>query len=443
MILFVKEYKDKRDIIKLDTAAKLYAYTKTKDWNQTYRISAVLTEKVQPEFLSQAIGLCQKRFPSFYVHFENGFFWKRYRTKNYNSKSILFREAECCRPINTSNNSAPLFRVLYSDYRVSLEIFHGVTDGHGAMTFLKTLLAAYLNLLGDSVLPTNGVLDINEKPDLEEIEDSYVKNYNKKCGFLNRSEQASYQYVPEKIDGELHITQGRFSVSQIKNTTHALHVSVTEYLTAVYIYSFYRNIKDKQNCKPIKVQVPIDLRSYYHSKTLRNFSLYINVGIEPKKRNYEFNDILMDVTQQIRAGENKTRLQKMLNSNVRDGTMPISRYSPSFLKKPFIKAGFHLYGERLYTSPMSNLGVMDVPKEMEKHIAYFDAVIGATNTNNIWSTVVSFGDIMTVTFSSKDANNKVAKSFFDFIRMCGLSVYEGNANSLKPLSEAAHCLYAV
>lgn len=41
MILFAKEYKDKRDIIKLDTAAKLYAYTKTKDWNQTYRISAV------------------------------------------------------------------------------------------------------------------------------------------------------------------------------------------------------------------------------------------------------------------------------------------------------------------------------------------------------------------------------------------------------------------
>lgn len=443
MILFAKEYKDKRDIIQLDTAAKLYAYTKTKDWNQTYRISAVLKERVQPEFLSQAIHLCQKRFPSFYVHFENGFFWKRYRKKIYNSKSILFKDTEYCRPINTNDESTPLFRVLYSDFRVSLEIFHGVTDGHGAITFLKTLLAVYFNLMGNSVLPTNGVLDINEKPDLEELEDSYVKNYDKKSGFLNRNETVSYQYEPDKPDKELHVTQGRISVSEIKAITHALNVTITEYLTAVYIYSFYQNIEDKQNCKPIKVQVPIDLRPYYNSKTLRNFSLYVNVGIDPKKFGYEFYDILMDITQQIRAGEDKTRLQKILNSNVRDGEMPISKYSPSFMKKPFIKAGFYLYGERLYTSPMSNLGVIDVPKEMEKHIAYFDSVIGATNINNIWSTVVSFCDIMAVTFSSKDTDNKIAKSFFDFIRMHGLEVYDGNAKIIKHLSETDDCLSAV
>ena len=441
MILFAKEYKDKRDIIKLDTAAKLYAYTKTKDWNQTYRISAVLKERVQPEFLSQAIHLCQKRFPSFYVHFENGFFWKRYRRKTYNSKNILFKDTEYCRPINTNDDSTPLFRVLYSDFRVSLEIFHGVTDGHGAITFLKTLLAVYFNLMGDSILPTNGVLDINEKPDLEEIEDSYIKNYDKKSGFLNRNETVSYQYDPDKPDKELHVTQGRISVSEIKAITHALNVTITEYLTAVYIYSFYQNIEDKQNCKPIKVQVPIDLRPYYNSKTLRNFSLYVNVGIDPEKE-YSFYEILIEVMKQIRAGEDKTRLQKILNSNVRDGEMLISKYSPSFMKKPFIKAGFYLYGERLYTSPISNLGVIDVPKEMEKHIAYFDAVIGATSLNNIWASVVSFDDILTVTFSSKDSNNKIAETFFEFIRLHGITVHTGNAETIKAAIER-NCLSAV
>ena len=441
MILFAREYKDKRDIIKLDTAAKLYAYTKTKDWNQTYRISAVLKERVQPEFLSQAIHLCQKRFPSFYMHFENGFFWKRYRTKTYNSKSILFKDTEYCRPINTNDDSTPLFRVLYSDFRVSLEIFHGVTDGHGAITFLKTLLAVYFNLMGDSVLPTNGVLDINEKPDLEELEDSYVKNYDKKSGFLNRNETVSYQYEPDKPDKELHITQGRISVFELKAITHALNVTITEYLTAVYIYSFYQNIEDKQNCKPIKVQVPIDLRPYYNSKTLRNFSLYVNVGIDSEKE-YSFYEILIEVMEQIRAGEDKTRLQKILNSNVRDGEMLISKYSPSFMKKPFIKAGFYLYGERLYTSPMSNLGIVDVPDEMKKHIDYFDTVIGATYLNNIWASVVSFDDILTVTFSSKDSNNKIAETFFEFIRLHGITVHTGNAETIKAAIDR-NCLSAV
>lgn len=442
MIIYAREVKDKRDIINLDTSAKLYAYTKTKDRNQTYRISAVLKEKVEPEFLSQAIHLCQKRFPSFYVNFENGFFWKRYRKRSYNSKNILFKDTEYCRPIDTETNKAPLFRILYSDRRISLEIFHGVTDGHGAITFFKTLLAAYFNLMGVPVLPANGVLDISDKPSAEELEDSFIKNYNRKYGFLNRRESSAYQYEATLTDEKLHIMQGRISVSQIKSITHSLNVSVTEWLTAVYVYALYQNIENKSKSKPIKVQVPINLRPYYSSKTLRNFSLYVNVGIDPKKCDYEFYDILMDITQQIREGEDKERLQKMLNGNVRDGEMLISKYSPSFMKKPFIKAGFLLYGERLYTSPMSNLGVVDVPEEMKKHIEYFDSVIGATYLNNIWATVVTFDDILTVTFSSRDKNNKIAQTYFDFIRNHGISVYTDNADRIKHTPQD-DCLSAV
>lgn len=430
MILYAKTEHDKSKELSLDTSAKLYTYTKTKDLNQTFRVSALLKEEVRPELLEEAIQLCQKRFPSFYVRLENGFFWKKLKTENFKSENILMLDTQCCRPINFENRHAPLFRVLYSDYRISLEVFHGLTDGHGATTFLKTLLAVYFKLTGIAVPATNGILDINEKPKAGELEDSFVKNYSKKFGCLDRNEEPAFQYEPENEDSGLDVMQRRFPVHQIKEITHLLNVSVTEYLTAVYLYSFYLHIVDRKNAKPIKVQVPIDLRPFYQSNTLRNFSLYVNVGIDPKKCSGDFHEILMQTAEQIRAGKEITRLQKMLNANVRDGEMMISRYSPSFLKKPFINAGFLLYGERLFTSPMSNLGVIKVPKEMEAHIESFDFVIGETFKNTIWATVASFGDCLTVTFSSKETNNKIAGTFFDFLHEQGISDYSDSTKTI-------------
>ncbi|MGN0486884.1 MAG: hypothetical protein ACI4GB_06585 [Acutalibacteraceae bacterium] len=154
------------------------------------------------------------------------------------------------------------------------------------------MLAVYFKLTGIAVPTTHGILDINEKPKAGELEDSFVKNYSKKSGYLDRNEEPAFQYEPENEDSGLDVMQRRFPVHQIKEITHLLNVSVTEYLTAVYLYSFYLNVADRKNAKPIKVQVPIDLRPFYHSNTLRNFSLYVNVGIDPKKCSDDFHEIL-------------------------------------------------------------------------------------------------------------------------------------------------------
>lgn len=421
MIIYARPIKEKNAEIPLDTSAKLYVYTKTKSWNQTYRVSAVMKSKVLPQFLSEAIRLCRKRFPSFYVCLDHGFRWKKFKTvQNFRIEDILVKDTEICRPIEIKEN-VPLFRVLYSDHRISLEIFHGVTDGHGALAFLKTLLAVYLNLTGLPVLPTNGVLDISEKPRTAELEDSFIKNYNRNVGFLNRNEKSAFQYTQDNADNKLHISQYRLSASDLKRITRRLHVTVTEYLTAAYIYALYLNNDKSVDSKAVKVQVPMDIRPYFNSNTLRNFSLYTNVGIDAENK-YTFDDVLFEILQQIRDGEDGKRIRKMLNANVRDAEMPVSKIMPGFIKKPFIEAGYLLYGERLYTSTMSNLGVIDVPEEMKKEIEYFDSVIGLSHKNNIYATVTTFNDTLCITVSSKFADNKAAETLFGFLSDQGLDV---------------------
>lgn len=112
----------------------------------------------------------------------------------------------------------------------------------------------------------------------------------------------------------------------------------------------------------------------------------------------------------------------MINTNASDAQMLITKYSPSVLKKPFILAGFLLYGERLMTSPISNMGVITVPEEMKNLIEYFDATIGATKKNAINAAAITYEDNFIITFSTKKPRREVQNTFFSLLEKEGIGV---------------------
>ena len=60
---------------KLDNAALIYPSIKTRKWMATYRVSALLNEKVDPEVLQAAADDVLPRFPTMKVGLRKGFFW--------------------------------------------------------------------------------------------------------------------------------------------------------------------------------------------------------------------------------------------------------------------------------------------------------------------------------------------------------------------------------
>ena len=68
------------------------------------------------------------------------------------------------------------FRVIVYKNRIAVEFFHAITDGNGALVFLKTLLAEYLyQKHGLNVPKEDGVLGRLEEPSEEELEDSFLR----------------------------------------------------------------------------------------------------------------------------------------------------------------------------------------------------------------------------------------------------------------------------
>lgn len=55
-------------------------------------------------------------------------------------------------------------------------MFHAITDGTGAMVFLKTLIREYLRLLGKDIPISDDILDINDEINEEELVNEFEKN---------------------------------------------------------------------------------------------------------------------------------------------------------------------------------------------------------------------------------------------------------------------------
>lgn len=416
---------------KLDNAAKIYPAIREENWAPIFRIDAVLKEEINPEILQPALVMTYKRFPTFAVNIMKGFFWY-YFEPNESEPRVRLEDTYPTSPFSEQKDGGYLFRVLYYKHRISLEIFHSITDGFGATIFLRTLLFNYFTLL-------NGNEAIDNPLDLERHEILYHKD-------LPTPEETadSFQYYA-LANTEMSLKENsafKIPGTRIKeNTLKALHVlvdlkdlhrlskefdaTITEFLTALFIYSILDvKIYNSREKKPIKISVPINLRKRFPSKTLRNFSSYINVEFTPE-RDFEMitlKDICEVVSKQIREGVDINTLRSKFSGNVQTEKNIAMRIAPLVLKNIVLKTGFSLFGERITTSTLSNVGNIELPESMADMVERFDFLIGAPKQNAFNCAVISFKNTISISFSSIISENTVPKKFVDILVGRGLKV---------------------
>ena len=150
--------------MKLDNAAKIYPAAKRRNWKALFRLSATLTEEVEPAVLEEAQRSTLARFPSFALKLKRGMFWY-YLEYNEGGPQVKPDGPYPCAPMDFKENGGFMFRVRYHGKRIAVEIFHVLTDGSGGLCFLKTLVAEYLRLKYGAGIPRDSeILDCSASP---------------------------------------------------------------------------------------------------------------------------------------------------------------------------------------------------------------------------------------------------------------------------------------
>ncbi len=421
----VREKNGCRDWYKLDLSAIVYPTLQRRDFSSVYRLSVLLKEEVRPEILQQALDLTLPRFPTYKAAIRKGLFW-RYLEPNHRPGPFVQKDVRNpCQPMYFKANNRYLVRVYYYGRRIALEAHHSLGDGTGGMCVLQTLTAVYLRLLHGARIAKEGfVLDIHEPPDSGELEDAYMRYANAKVRPPRPGEKAYRVRGTREPFYTLNIIDGILSVSEVVRVSKSYGATVTEYLNAVLLYA----LMEKQErdwhirLKPVKIAMPVNLRRFFPSRTLRNFITMIYPGIDPRLGDYTFEEIVAQVHNYMQYQLNEKLLRGDITTNAATQRNPFIRVVPLFLKDFVVRFFYTRVQDRNSSAGLTNMGAMRVPEGMEPYIERFDIYMGQPFSRRTNCAVISFGDILTVNFASSIIESDVERYFFRRLVKDGIHV---------------------
>lgn len=360
---------------KIDNTGKVF-HAVTDDSNSSvYRVAIIMKKCVNSQVLQKALDRVIKRFPTLAVKPRKGIFWD---FLEQNDKPLFIQEEKQypCYPINPKNNNDYLVRVLYYQHRISVEIFHSLTDGYGAIEFLKSLIYQYLILQGEKITDVHDVLSPNAVPNKYEIEDGFEKYFQsyKQPQSREQTETAlQIKGTPFEPPG-VNVIHGVMQASKVNKFAKQLGSSVTELISAILIHAIYsETMKYGRYNEKIIIALPVNLRRQFPSLTLRNFFTVINIGSYVNDET-TLEKILETVFNQLRVKTKKQALQIEIDRYMQYQKKLSARLTPLRLKYFAMRYGFYHFGERSKTTTVSNLGNIKLPESIKPHVERMEVV---------------------------------------------------------------------
>lgn len=373
---------------RLDNTAKLFAAVSGEDLSSVFRISAVLKEKVDPELLQRALVRTLLEFENFRVKLRKGFFWYYFETNNRN-------------PGVEEEQSAPCRFI----------------DPHrGALRFASRLTEHYLELV--KKLPVM----VQEREFSPLREDDYLRHYRKLPHRHYNSRPAiaiQGEFLP--FD-QMAVLQGTIEVSALKTECRKVGVSITKYLAAVLLWAIIQTETDGKTLKrPVALNLPVNLRSFFESETLANFFAVVNISWAAGKAPEALEEVIASVSRQMDEQIVKERLEETISYNVSNEKKWYVRAIPLFVKHLAMQLIF-LHTSRAHTMTFSNIGPAQVREELKDSIEGFQLLVGASPKQRMKCGAVAYDGKLCLSFTSAMAENRLPEFFFHFLEEKGIRV---------------------
>ncbi len=410
--------------MRLDNAALIFPAVRSHKWVNTFRVSATLSEEIDPEILQAALDDLMPRFPSIFVRLGKGMFW--YYLEQLDAPPRVMEEfAYPLTHMSRREQRSCCFRVLWHRNRIAVEFFHVLTDGTGGMIFLKSLAARYIERRwGVSIPREEGVLGPEQRPDPEELEDAFHKYAGPFA--MSRAEKNAYRLSGTRdTTGFMHLTCGVVSTRALLEAAHRYGVTVTAFLCAVLtqaVTEIQAAHVRRGRWKMVKITIPVNLRAVFGARTLRNFALTLNPGVDPRFADYTVEALCREYKNQLALELTPEKMAARIAANVIPQRLMAMRMTPLFLKNIALRTVYSLVGESKGCLNISNLGAVKVPEAMRPFVRRFDFIIGVQYTYPNNCSVASFGDVTCINMIRNIHETELERRFFSRLVELGVPV---------------------
>lgn len=324
-----------------------------KDWllncpiegRKSFRMTVVIKKNVNEKILRKAALDLSARLPKFSVRIKRGIIRDYFIYAE--EKDVVEKDVDKFKKqIEIFKTRKPLYRILYTENTITLEADHELTDGYGAMMYLRSLIVRYFQLTGIKIERCKDIHFVDDLSRKQEFEDCYLKC--KSHQHMSVSKLAGDDINSLHFDGGeycdfVRLTNIGLSTKELKKVTKAYNITVTEYFAAVILYSYYC-VLDKPIKEKMCITIPINLRKIIGGETLRNFSDTITIGVNPThKEDMTLEDFIMEIKGSIKERLDRDTLILRINASVTKVENSALKILPRFIKLQIFKKLYYQY----------------------------------------------------------------------------------------------------
>lgn len=405
---------------KLDNTAQIFPVIAREGMSNVYRVSVLLKEEIDEPVLQLALEKVLPYFDVFRCTMRSGIFWYYFEENKRPVPKVHEEYKYPCMYINPYSNNNYLFRLSYYKNRINLEVFHALTDGNGALSFLKEITYQYIRLKHPELKGKVRNSLVSETS--LDTTDSYLSNYKKKQKKTYTTKRAVIIKGENLTANQFAIIHGMIPIEDIKKVSKSYGVTINQYLVGVYTWAIYKSyLKGKTSKKPISTCVPVNLRPYFGSDTNKNFFCVVSAIFEPTKESYTFEEVLEIVAESLRKQVTKENLEKLFSYNVSNEMNYLLRAFPLVLKKIAMKQVYNA-SAKANTTTVTNLGILTTTDPYSDYIERFSAILSMSKGQNMKMTCISYKQTLTLTFSSCIREHEIQKTFFRKLTEDGIRV---------------------
>ena len=410
--------------LKLDTAAIMFAAIQDKNVSRVFRGSFVLKdENVDGEILKQAVYDVIERFPYFRVRYKSGFFWSHLQRTDI--MPVVMEETEYPAYVQWyGKNGGPELRVLYYKRRISVEFAHMLTDGDGSSEFMKSLITRYYILKGDITKDDSDALMPGDEISEEEWENCYKKFYTGEKVAETKTEGVTHKLPMNPIDNYLKVVFGIMPVEDIIDIAHKYGASVTETLAAAEMLAMIKRSPEPIN-DVIRISIPINLRQFFPSDTLRNFAGDTILEFRPEGRtDITFEEIIKELAGVLKKRITKEYVQDFINKTYGKNINPVTRWVPYYVKHKVVNSSQKKDHRNSMSVILTNVGETELPPSLIDKIERCDSIPGNVTLYGlpITTSPVTHNGYMNLSFSINNKDTSFPKEFFRILSSLGVRV---------------------
>ncbi|WP_026927811.1 hypothetical protein [Granulicoccus phenolivorans] len=416
--------------VRLDNSANIFLAARNQIDTKVFRLSAELDEEIDPAVLQQALDVVFEQYPLFRAVLRRGVFWY-YLQESARTPTVVADDAPTVTHLYRFDSRELLFRVLYRGRRISLEIFHALTDGTGSLWFFQDLLTEYVGRRHPEYFDAAGAAQPDPGVKQEFAVDAYTHWFRAGTGRTSFAADAASAAEsaaelagvdPDAAPGPRRRTPRLRGVMRVRGVhspdlrtrvvevtlpvqpvlalARAEGVSLTIYLTAVFLGALLAARRPRRGERAMTVSVPINLRQFFPTDSGRNFFattlLTHHLPEAGTDRPVVLGDICRELDEQFRPTLSRQWLERRIRRLVGFERNPILRVIPRPLKDRVLSLANRLTN-RGTTAAMSNLGRVSLPEPVAAHVGRIFFHVSAIRPQFC---MISHRDQLTVSFTS-------------------------------------------